>query len=60
MITIMGEAMEASVSPRWVNEQYLLDIMMKQLGLTKEDLDKDPSWIKSKVRDANIDKVLGM
>jgi hypothetical protein len=56
----MEESMEASVSPRWANEQYLLDIMMKQLGLTKEDLDKDPSWIKSKVRDANIDKVLGM
>jgi hypothetical protein len=31
---------------------------MNQLGLTDEDLDQDTSWIKAKVRESNIDKVL--
>jgi hypothetical protein len=31
---------------------------MNQLGMTEEDLEQDPSWIKAKVREANIDKVL--
>lgn len=40
------------------NRQFLLTIIMNQLGITEDDLEKDPSWIKSKVREANIDKVL--
>ena len=40
------------------NRQFLLTTIMNQLGITEGDLEKDPSWIKSKVRDANIDKVL--
>jgi hypothetical protein len=31
---------------------------MNQLGMTEEDLENDPSWVKAKVREANIDKVL--
>jgi len=31
---------------------------MNQLGMTESDLENDPSWIKAKVREANIDKVL--
>jgi hypothetical protein len=31
---------------------------MNQLGITRDDLEKDPSWVKAKVREANIDKVL--
>jgi hypothetical protein len=30
---------------------------MNQLGITEEDLE-NPSWIKAKVRESNIDKVL--
>lgn len=40
------------------NEKYLLDVIMKQLGITEEDLENDPSWIRAKVREMNIDKVL--
>lgn len=52
------EAMSESISYRWTNQQYLLKVFMNQLGITEEDLENDPSWIKSKVREANIDKVL--
>jgi hypothetical protein len=31
---------------------------MKQLGITEADLENDPSWVRAKVREANIDKVL--
>jgi len=40
------------------NKEYLLNTIMNQLGLTDEDLDQDTSWIKAKVRESNIDKVL--
>ena len=53
-----GEAMEAAPSYRWENQQYLLKTIMNQLGMTESDLENDPSWIKAKVREANIDKVL--
>jgi hypothetical protein len=43
---------------RWENREYLLKVFMNQLGFTSEDLDKDPSWVKAKVRESNIDKVL--
>jgi hypothetical protein len=43
---------------RWENEQYLLEVFIKQLGITKQDLENDPSWVKAKVRELNIDRVL--
>lgn len=54
-----GEAvMSEAVSYRWENKEYLLKTIMNQLGMTEEDLENDPSWVRSKVREANIDKVL--
>ena len=53
-----GEAMEAAPSYRWENQQYLLKTIMNQLGMTESDLENDPSWVRAKVREANIDKVL--
>jgi hypothetical protein len=55
---IMGEAM-AKPSYRYENKEYLLKTIMNQLGITESDLDKqEPSWVKAKVRESNIDKVL--
>ena len=55
---MMGEAM-ARPSYRYENKEYLLKTIMNQLGITESDLDKqEPSWIKAKVRESNIDKVL--
>lgn len=53
-----GEAMSERTSYRYENQQYLLKTIMNQLGMTESDLENDPSWVKAKVRDANIDKVL--
>ena len=54
----MGEAM-AKPSYRYENKEYLLKTIMNQLGITESDLDKqEPSWVKAKVRESNIDKVL--
>jgi hypothetical protein len=55
---IMDEAMSERPSYRWDNKEYLLEVFMKQLGITENDLENDPSWIKAKVREANLDKVL--
>ena len=52
------EAMSERPSYRWDNKEYLLEVFMKQLGITEDDLENEPSWIKAKVREANIDKVL--
>lgn len=52
------EAMSERPSYRWDNKEYLLEVFMKQLGITEEDLENEPSWIKAKVREANLDKVL--
>jgi hypothetical protein len=54
----MDEVMSESVSYRWENKEYLLNTIMNQLGMTEADLENDPSWVKAKVREANIDKVL--
>jgi hypothetical protein len=40
------------------NKEYLLKIIMKQLGITESDLYDNPSSVKAKVRDAKIDRVL--
>lgn len=55
---MMDEVMSEKVSHRWENKEYLLGVMMNQLGITEEDLENDPSWMKSKVREMNIEKVL--
>lgn len=54
----MGESVSESVSYRYENKEYLLKTIMNQLGMTEEDLENDPSWVKAKVRESNIDKVL--
>jgi hypothetical protein len=54
----MGEAMSERPSYRYENKEYLLKTIMNQLGMTESDLENDPSWVKAKVREANIDKVL--
>lgn len=55
---IMEETMSERPSYRWENREYLLEVFMKQLGITENDLENEPSWIKSKVREANLEKVL--
>ena len=57
-MSMMGEAMEERPSYRYENKEYLLKTIMNQLGITEDDLENDPSWMKAKVREANIDKVL--
>jgi hypothetical protein len=52
------EVMQERPSYRWDNKEYLLKTIMNQLGITEDDLENDPSWIRAKVREANIDKVL--
>ena len=54
----MDEAMSERPSYRWENKEYLLETIMNQLGITDSDLENDPSWIRAKVRESNIDKVL--
>lgn len=45
-------------SYNWENKKFLLETFMNQLGITEDDLENEPSWIKAKVRESNIDKVL--
>jgi hypothetical protein len=40
------------------NKEYLLKIIMKQLGITESDLHSEPSLFKAKVRDGKIDNIL--
>lgn len=53
-----GAMMTEALSYNYQNKEYLLEVIMNQLGITREDLERDPSWVKAKVREANIDKVL--
>jgi len=53
---MMSQAIGQSISQQ--NKEYLLRVILNQLGLTDEDLEKEPHIIKSIVRDSNIDKVL--
>jgi hypothetical protein len=57
-IDISYGEMSERPSYRWDNEKYLVEVMMKQLGITEADLENDPSWMKAKVREMNIEKVL--
>ena len=52
------EVMSETTSYRWDNKEYLVEVMMNQLGITEADLENDPSWMKAKVREMNIEKVL--
>ncbi len=45
-------------SYRWENKELLMNAIMNQLGITEEDLEREPSWMKAKIREANIEKVL--
>ena len=54
----MSDTMTERPSYKWENTQYLLETFMKQLNITKDDLEKEPSWIKAKVRELNIDKII--
>jgi hypothetical protein len=45
-------------SYRWENKEYLIGVIMNQLSITEEDLENDPSWMRARVREMNIDKVL--
>jgi hypothetical protein len=58
MSMMMSEAMSERPSYRYENKEYLLKTIMNQLGMTEEDLEQEPSWVKAKVRESNIDKVL--
>jgi hypothetical protein len=53
-----NEPMMERPSYRWENKEYLLEVFMKQLGITENDLENEPSWMKAKVRDFNIETVL--
>jgi len=56
---IMDDAvMSERPSYSWENKQYLLKVIMDKLGITEEDLEKDPSWIKAKVREMRIESIL--
>ncbi len=52
------EAMKERPSYRWENREYLLEVFMKQLGINEADLENEPSWVRAKVREANIDTLL--
>lgn len=42
----------------WINKEYLVKVMLKQLNLSNDDLEKDVSFIKSKVREHKLDTIL--
>jgi hypothetical protein len=52
----MSESMGPSNS--WLNKEYLVKVMLKQLNLSNDDLEKDVSVIKSKVREHKLDIIL--
>jgi len=54
----MSERPQILASYRWENKEYLIGVIMNQLGITEEDLENDPSWMRARVREMNIDKVL--
>ena len=57
-MNIMEETMSERPSYRWENERMLLETIMNKLGINSEDLENEPSWMKAKIRDFNIDTVL--
>ena len=57
-MSMHDEVMSERPSYRYENKEYLLEVMMNQLGITEADLENEPSWMKAKVREMNIEKVL--
>lgn len=58
-MNIMEEAMMSErPSYRWDNERMLLETIMNKLGINSEDLENEPSWMKAKIREFNIDAIL--
>ena len=55
---MMDEVMSERPSYRYENKEYLLEVMMNRLGITESDLENEPSWMKAKVREMNIERVL--
>jgi hypothetical protein len=58
MITMGDEAMSEAPNFYYENRNLLLQTIMKQLSIQEDDLHKETSWIRAKIREANIDKVL--
>jgi hypothetical protein len=54
----MESASMASHSHSWENKQYLIKTIMNQLGISEEDLEKHPSFIRAKVREMKLDSIL--
>jgi hypothetical protein len=56
----MQEINETSEAPSYysANKIILLEAIMNQLGLTESDLERETSWIRSKIRESNINKIL--
>lgn len=52
------EAMSAAPNYYHENRKLLLETIMNQLSIKEEDLNRETSWIRAKIREANIDKVL--
>lgn len=57
-MSMMGASISKKPNYRYENKEYLLKTIMNQLGITDEDLDQETSWVKAKVRESNIDKIL--
>ena len=53
-----GAVMSERPSYRWENKELLMNAIMNQLGITEEDLEREPSWTRAKIRESNIEKVL--
>jgi hypothetical protein len=58
MINMGDAAMSEGPSYYYENRNLLLQTIMNQLSIKEEDLNRETSWIKAKIREANIDKVL--
>lgn len=58
MIIMGDEAMSKAPSYYYKNKELLLQTIMNQLSIEEEDLSRETSWIRAKIREANIDKVL--
>jgi hypothetical protein len=50
--------MSEAPSNYWKNKEYLLSVIMNKLEITNEDLNNDHGWIRSKVRENNLDHLL--
>lgn len=56
--TASGGTMSGFSNNSYINKNYLMEIILNQLNLTPDDLDKDPSFIKSKIREHKLNLIL--